>query len=165
MPTIRLSWWDARRKMAELVPDLWFWHGSPGDEALIRALRRGKIRCQHRGCGDHLGGEEIQIEDVLKDLRTLTLFSDLAIVEFETTEVQQQFSVIGAGSVRMLSPLTMKLKRTGTLWIRCPELIWQDLYNDLKLWELPNETSCDRAPPKHRSSGRNKGRIPHPMWE
>jgi hypothetical protein len=135
----RLSWWEARHKMAELN-DIWSY--SPGDEVFVRALRRGKVDCQHRGCGDHRA--EVPLKDVLKGLQKLKVYPDVAIAEYEITEVRQSFTAFGNGSLRMLTPLTSRWVSKETVRIKCPELVWQDLHKDLMLWEMPNGVSPGR---------------------
>jgi len=130
------SWWDARHKMAELLPDLWFRRSLAGDETFVRALRRGKIRCRDSGCREHSrsGLQEVPLEDVLRGLQNLTFFSDAVMAEFEIVEVQQRFTTLG-WVVTSHAPL--KLTRTRTVWIKCPELVLSDLRSDLVEWALP----------------------------
>jgi hypothetical protein len=158
----RLSWWEARHGMARLCPDLWFWPGWAGDEALVRALQRGKIRYQHRGCEDYRG-EAVPFENVIKGLQKLTLYPDRAGAEYETVKRMQSYPILGSGLLRPVYPASREQRSVESAWIRSPELIWPDLHDDLSLWELP----AQHTPRKKRSTAgeaQHSGRAARPVW-
>jgi hypothetical protein len=160
----RLSWWEARHRMAELCPDLWFWTSRAGDEAIVRALQRGNTRYQHRGCEDYRG-EAVPLKNVIEGLQKLTLYPDRADAEYETTKVTQSFSIRGNGLLQTVYPANREQRSVESAWIRSPELIWRDLDDDLRLWELPAQHTR-RPRKKHSTAGEAQysGRQARPVW-
>jgi hypothetical protein len=149
------SWWDARHKMTEL----WhLWSGSLGDEALVRALRRGKVRWRPDSGTDLYSDydsvrRKVPLKDVLAGLQKLMVFPDEARVEYEH-ETTDSVS-FGTGLLRVSRPRTRKEART--VRIMGPELVWSDLRKDLIEWELPSGVE-----PSKPHDGRDEA-DPHPL--
>jgi hypothetical protein len=118
----------------------WGWPGSLGDGALVDALRSNEVRREADGvdCGSRFREEEVSLDAVVKGLRTLWLYPDTALAEYEITEVRHSITVFGSGLLRTLQPHSWTSARTGTARIIRPELIYEpDLCDYLTVWKLP----------------------------
>jgi hypothetical protein len=149
-----ISWSDARWRMPEIW-DGWRYRTADADQALVNSLRRGNVSYRLSRNDPYAGtyedsvfapfmNKKIDLRDVVAGLLMLQFYRSPIRAEYETEELAHMPG---------WSPVKRKLKLTAAVY--GAELAWDELRNDLILFELPAGAQPNQ-PKSHRTAARHR---------